>query len=76
MADHFHIHGGARCTATKHHASCPTSKHGWQFVCGTATPHRCLHLDPSIPGVARVVKALKGAGLKVQKGMKMKAKKR
>lgn len=74
MADMFHKHTGLRCTSTRHHSSCPMN--GWQVVCGNASPHRCLHLDPNIPGVARVLKVLKAAGVKVTKGMKSKVKKR
>jgi hypothetical protein len=73
MADYFHTHSGARCSGTHHHSSCQHT--AWQYVCGTASPHRCLHLDPSIPGVPRVLKALKAAGVKVYKGKKA-AKKR
>ena len=74
MADILHKHGGPRCLPGHHHSSCPMNT--WQYICGTGTPHRCIHLDPSLPGNARLLRTLKALGLKVQKGKKMAAKKR
>lgn len=74
MADIIHKHGQPQCTLTRHHKSCPTN--GWSFVCGPTVKgkHTCIHLDPSAPGKARVLKMVKAMGLAVRKGHKAKAK--
>lgn len=70
MADYFHKHGGKFCIGTRRHRGCPPNKRHWQVVCGLASPHRCLHLDPAAPGGGRLLKVLKAIGVKVHKGMK------